>query len=1249
MGENAGGEVEGRTNRLGLAFGVVIGAGFMTTVGATVIFFSRRANTALLAAMLGLSAGVILYVSFVGLYITESVHGFQDSGYEGSWPLRHATFCFFGGMLLMWLLEKLSSAIISLDKCWGSCGNKKKGGRMGGPRGDEREEGGIDHWEREGLGAEPRMASVLVSSTHDNPLSFPPFVLVEEEDDKPAFLGMRMPAPDPRYTRIQPSSSTNAPAPTSSQALDRASNQSCAPAGTSHHQGHSLMSDSPSPLSPPTPGHDGSASPLAATQQGGEQGGVVPPEGASAAVAVQHGGGSAAGFSGDGGGSAAAIQHGGGNSYAGCSGGGGAAAVHCGGGRSAAGCSGGGDGGGGGGSVTGRASQAGAESVQHHVSHPAPPLAPPAPPPPSPPPPSPSAFHVGTDKQQEQQQQQQEHQHQQQHPQNQQQQEHQHQQQHPQNHQQQQQQQQQQQHGHQYPQNQQQHQHRHQQQQLQQRQLQQPQESHLHQLDSSGQQAGWPHPKPRVLMPSLPDPSVSGGSHSSSSNSNSSSNGNSASRNEHEIKAANCEAAECRVANRSQDAQEIQEDNRPQGAQEILKGGVQGEEPAIGSRPLSSRPQPECEQQQQQQQQQLLEQQAWQARRVWQFRSSSLGRCGTAAAAARAQGGNLAASGEQWHTDRGPETYTESVQQVPCTASRPQSSRLGEESQQQQQRLEQQAWQARRAWQFRSSSLGRRGTATAAAAAGSHGQTPAPCVELWGGLGKRTTENGWREAGALGAGPSAGGAPRRLPNGRFACEEKESEGSGVSHPLPLQGWAAVSSVQGAPFSSVQLAPTPPPWWRQCSNRTHRSALSTTLTSEISCGDESREIEAELERSLEVGEGGLPFLSSTNSRPLSVTVDAPSPLPGPECFGQSKGARLDRQHALPRWRQHEKKRHSRGEEKRGGGGCGEGKGWKGKADGSVDLEDGVGERGWVGPLSKFNSSREPLGGWSEDGMEGMEGASQRGGGEESCCGRPPQWLGERLGGLMRWLVLCRRVPKNGTGEGEGTQGVAEPENSAWAPSGARGCVCKHKGQQHTCAQEGGSDEDGEAGSGKEDEHPGEQEGQSGGGGVNGRESGHQDGASKEEKRRLGRVGMLTGLAIAIHNFPEGMAAFLAVLGDPQAGISLAVAVAIHNVPEGMVIAFPIAISTGSKWRGWAYGAGAGMMEPIGALVAWGALGNRTDDRLVFGIIFGIVAGMMVAVCLTEVLPTAFNYDPEDKWVTKGIVLGLLIMAAGTIAF
>eukprot|EP00967_Tisochrysis_lutea_P025432 scaffold29356_cov18-Tisochrysis_lutea.AAC.1 len=82
-------------------------------------------------------------------------------------------------MLLMWLLEKLSSAIMSLDKCWGSCGRERKGRRLAGLGEEDKEEGGVDRWEREGLGDEHRRPSVLVSSTHDNPLSFPPFVLVE--------------------------------------------------------------------------------------------------------------------------------------------------------------------------------------------------------------------------------------------------------------------------------------------------------------------------------------------------------------------------------------------------------------------------------------------------------------------------------------------------------------------------------------------------------------------------------------------------------------------------------------------------------------------------------------------------------------------------------------------------------------------------------------------------------------------------------------------------------------------------------------------------------------------------------------------------------------------------------------------------------------------------------------------------------------------------------------------------------------
>lgn len=49
---------------------------------------------------------------------------------------------------------------------------------------------------------------------------------------------------------------------------------------------------------------------------------------------------------------------------------------------------------------------------------------------------------------------------------------------------------------------------------------------------------------------------------------------------------------------------------------------------------------------------------------------------------------------------------------------------------------------------------------------------------------------------------------------------------------------------------------------------------------------------------------------------------------------------------------------------------------------------------------------------------------------------------------------------------------------------------------------------------------------------------------------------SALAIAIHNFPEGLATFIAAIQDPALGISIAIAVAIHNIPEGVAVSVPV---------------------------------------------------------------------------------------------
>ena len=55
-------------------------------------------------------------------------------------------------------------------------------------------------------------------------------------------------------------------------------------------------------------------------------------------------------------------------------------------------------------------------------------------------------------------------------------------------------------------------------------------------------------------------------------------------------------------------------------------------------------------------------------------------------------------------------------------------------------------------------------------------------------------------------------------------------------------------------------------------------------------------------------------------------------------------------------------------------------------------------------------------------------------------------------------------------------------------------------------------------------------------------------------RLMRMGLMAALAIAIHNFPEGIATFASAMDNTTLGIAIAAAVAIHNIPEGKRIEY-----------------------------------------------------------------------------------------------
>lgn len=149
-------------------------------------------------------------------------------------------------------------------------------------------------------------------------------------------------------------------------------------------------------------------------------------------------------------------------------------------------------------------------------------------------------------------------------------------------------------------------------------------------------------------------------------------------------------------------------------------------------------------------------------------------------------------------------------------------------------------------------------------------------------------------------------------------------------------------------------------------------------------------------------------------------------------------------------------------------------------------------------------------------------------------------------------------------------------------------------------------------------------------------------------KLMRMGLFTALAVGIHNFPEGLATFLAALQDPSLGMAIAIAIALHNIPEGISVSVPIFYATGSRKKAFFYSVLSGLSEPVGAIIGYAAIrlffgssGGMIPVE-VMGLLFGGVAGIMVYISLDELLPTSRAYGKGHDSLL-GLVTGMLVMA------
>jgi ZIP family zinc transporter len=137
-----------------------------------------------------------------------------------------------------------------------------------------------------------------------------------------------------------------------------------------------------------------------------------------------------------------------------------------------------------------------------------------------------------------------------------------------------------------------------------------------------------------------------------------------------------------------------------------------------------------------------------------------------------------------------------------------------------------------------------------------------------------------------------------------------------------------------------------------------------------------------------------------------------------------------------------------------------------------------------------------------------------------------------------------------------------------------------------------------------------------------------------------MGIVTAVAITVHNFPEGIATFMAGYADIRIGLPVALSIAMHNIPEGIAVSVPVFYGTGSRAKAFLTSALSGLSEPLGALLAYLCLAPFMNETML-GAVFGTVAGIMIYIAFAELIPASQRYG-RPRAAVAGILAGALVM-------
>lgn len=144
----------------------------------------------------------------------------------------------------------------------------------------------------------------------------------------------------------------------------------------------------------------------------------------------------------------------------------------------------------------------------------------------------------------------------------------------------------------------------------------------------------------------------------------------------------------------------------------------------------------------------------------------------------------------------------------------------------------------------------------------------------------------------------------------------------------------------------------------------------------------------------------------------------------------------------------------------------------------------------------------------------------------------------------------------------------------------------------------------------------------------------------DNKGLYKIGIISMIAIVLHNVPEGIATFITSTNNLKLGLTITIAIALHNIPEGISIAVPIYHSSNNKLKAFLYALLSGMSEVLGSILAYLFLAPLINDH-VMAALYAVIAGIMIHISVYELIPGAYK-ESTLKNVLKYFLIGFGVM-------